>query len=124
MSIPFDQLSPSQQRVVSHTADRLLVMAGPGTGKTEVLTHRIIHLIANQGALPQEILAVTFSRKATKEMQERVFTSIGLLAQDIRFSTLHAESLRLLHGLHGAPRFFVSDAEARMIMQDAIEDTG
>ncbi len=124
MSIPFDRLFPSQQRVISSPADKLLVLAGPGTGKTEVLTHRVIHLIANHGALPQEILAVTFSRKATKEMQKRVADSIGILGEDIRISTLHAESLRLIHILHGAPRFYVSDSEARLLMQDAIEDSG
>jgi len=100
------------------------VLAGPGTGKTEVLAHRIIHLINNYGALPQEILAVTFSRKAATEMRERVAGPLGGVAENIRISTLHAEALRLLHGMHGAPRFFVSDIEARLLMQDAIEDTG
>lgn len=100
------------------------MLAGPGTGKTEVLAHRIIHLISNFGALPQEILAVTFSRKAATEMRERVAGPLGAVAENIRISTLHAEALRLLHGMHGAPRFFVSDMEAHLLMQDSIEDTG
>jgi len=57
-------------------------------------------------------------------MQERVTGPLAALAENIRISTLHAEALRLLHGLHGAPRFFVSDIEARLLMQDAIEDSG
>ena len=100
------------------------MLAGPGTGKTEVLTHRIIHLINSIHALPQEILAVTFSRKAAKEMKDRVSTSLGITAENIRISTLHAESLRILGGAHAASKFFVSDDEARMLMQDAIDDTG
>jgi ATP-dependent DNA helicase UvrD/PcrA len=124
LTVPFESLLPSQKRVVQNPADKLLVLAGPGTGKTEVLAHRIIHLINNFGALPQEILAVTFSRKAATEMRERVAGPLGALAENIRISTLHAEALRLLHGSHGAPHFFVSDLEARLLMQDAIEDTG
>jgi len=124
LSIAYDRLSPSQKRVVSHSANRLLVLAGPGTGKTEVLTHRMIHLINSIHALPQEILAVTFSRKAAKEMKDRVSTSLGEAAENIRISTLHAESLRILGGAHAAAKFFVSDDEARMLMQDAIDDSG
>ncbi len=124
MSIAYDQLSTSQKRVVSHSANKLLVLAGPGTGKTEVLTHRMIHLINSIHALPQEILAVTFSRKAAKEMKDRISTSLGDAAEDIRISTLHAESLRILGGAHSAAKFFVSDEEARMLMQDAIDDSG
>ncbi len=124
MSISYNQLSTSQKRVVSHSARTLLVLAGPGTGKTEVLTHRIIHLINSLHALPQEILAVTFSRKAAKEMKDRVSTSLGVDAENIRISTLHAESLRILGGAHAASKFLASDDEVRMLMQDAIDDTG
>lgn len=124
MSIPYEQLSPSQKRVVSHSATKLLVLAGPGTGKTEVLTHRMIHVINSFHALPQEILAVTFSRKAAKEMTDRVALSLGAVAENIRICTLHAESLRILHAMRAATRFFVSDDEARTLMEDAIEDSG
>jgi len=118
MPVSFEQLFPSQKQVVCHPAKRLLVLAGPGTGKTEVLTHRITYLINKLGASPGEILAIAFSRKAANEMMERMNQ---FDASDIRVSTLHAESLRILHAISQVPSFLVSDAEARMLMQDAIE---
>src|SRR2546430_4325880 len=124
MSVPFDRLSDSQKRVITQSARRLLVLAGPGTGKTEVLTHRIIFLINHEKVLPQEILAVTFSRNAAQGMKNRVAQSIGGNAEAMRISTLHSESLKTLGALGASPRFFVSDDEARMLMRDAIEDCG
>jgi len=124
MSVPFDRLSDSQKRVITQSARRLLVLAGPGTGKTEVLTHRIIFLINHEKVLPQEILAVTFSRNAAQGMKNRVAQSIGGNAEAVRISTLHSESLKTLGALGASPRFFVSDDEARMLMRDAIEDCG
>ena len=124
MSVPFDRLSDSQKRVVTQSARRLLVLAGPGTGKTEVLTHRIIYLINQEKVLPQEILAVTFSRNAAQGMKNRVAQAIRDDAEAVRISTLHSESLKTLGTLGASPRFFVSDDEARMLMRDAIEDCG
>ncbi len=124
MTIPYDQLNDSQRRAVANPAPRLLVSAGPGTGKTEVLAHRIVYMINHWNVLPQEILAVTFSRKAAQEMRERVADLIGEVSKDVRISTLHSESLRMLSGMGAASRFFVSDYEARMLMQDALEDCG
>src|SRR5437016_6687566 len=73
-------LTPEQRLAVEHGAGPLLVVAGAGTGKTHVLTARIVHLITSLAAKPHEILAVTFTERAAAEMQERVDinTPIGL----------------------------------------------
>jgi len=89
-----------------------------------VLTHRIIYLINHEKVLPQEILAVTFSRNAAQGMKVRVGTAISGAAETVRISTLHSESLKTLGAMNASPRFFVSDDEARMLMRDAIEDCG
>ena len=99
MSVPFEQLSPKQKEVIKHNGGALLVLAGPGTGKTEVLTHRISYLINKRNVPPDEILAVTFSRKTATEMVERLKKFLGLEKGESHVSTLHAESLRLLNNI-------------------------
>jgi len=122
MSVSFEGLYAGQKEAVCHSADKVLVLAGPGTGKTEVLTHRIFYLIKQLGASPREILAITFSRKAASEMRQRISGFAGIDTSEVRMSTLHAESLRMLHAIGQAPRFIVSESEARMLVQDAIDD--
>ena len=124
MSIPFDQLSPKQKKVVKHKSGSLLVLAGPGTGKTEVLTHRIAYLITQRNVPPDKILAITFSRKAANEMAERLNKILGLGKAKLRVSTLHAESLRLLNEIGEGRKFLVADDEARLLIKDAAEDLG
>jgi len=124
MSVPFDQLDAKQKQVVRYKGGPLLVLAGPGTGKTEVLTHRIAYLITHMNEQPKEILAVTFSRKATNEMAERLKEFKGLEEAQPRVSTLHAESLRILDGLGRSRKFLVADDEATLLMRDASEDLG
>jgi DNA helicase-2/ATP-dependent DNA helicase PcrA len=89
-------LNPVQLEAVAHLGGPLLVIAGAGSGKTRVLTHRIAHLIRNGGVSPFEILAITFTNKAADEMKARVGKLVGPVAQKMWVSTFHAACVRIL----------------------------
>jgi len=95
MSI-YDTLNPEQKRAVFHDKGPLLILAGAGSGKTRVLTHRIAYLIEEKGVNPFHILAITFTNKAAKEMRERVDKIVGNGAEDIWVSTFHSTCVRIL----------------------------
>src|SRR5436853_611114 len=95
-------LNPVQQEAVLTTEGPLLVIAGAGSGKTRVLTHRVAHLIAAGGVKPNEILAITFTNKAAGEMRTRLETLLGSTARSIWILTFHAACGRILR--REAPR--------------------
>ncbi|MFT4146289.1 MAG: DNA helicase PcrA [Mobilitalea sp.] len=95
MSI-YDTLNPEQKRAVLHDKGPLLILAGAGSGKTRVLTHRIAYLIEERHVNPWNILAITFTNKAAKEMRERVDKIVGFGSEDIWVSTFHSTCVRIL----------------------------
>jgi DNA helicase-2/ATP-dependent DNA helicase PcrA len=96
------ELNEAQREAVLHTEGPLLVVAGAGSGKTRVLTHRVAHLITAVGAQPQEILAITFTNKAAEEMRTRLYDLLGREARGIWILTFHAACGRILR--REAPR--------------------
>lgn len=78
----------------------MLIVAGPGTGKTRTLTHRIAYLCADLGVYPEQCLAITFTRRAAQEMRERLDTLIGPVAEDVTVATFHALGLSILREQH------------------------
>lgn len=95
MSI-YDSLNEEQRRAVEHYKGPLLILAGAGSGKTRVLTHRIAYLMENRGVNPWNILALTFTNKAAGEMRERVDNIVGYGSENIWVSTFHSTCVKIL----------------------------
>src|ERR1044071_3478842 len=112
-------LNPEQQRAVETTEGPLLIQAGAGSGKTKTLTHRIAYIIGSHKATPFNILAVTFTNKAAREMRERLSSLLGQNANDRAFlpymGTFHSICVKLLRrdgSYVGVPTNFIIFDEA------------
>ncbi len=122
-------LNPVQYEAVTHTSGPLLIVAGAGSGKTRVLTHRIAHLIQDEGVSPFEILAITFTNKAADEMKQRVAALVGPVAEKMWVSTFHSACVRILRrdaGRLGFPSSFTiyDQADAQRLTGYVIRDLG
>src|SRR5213083_2812019 len=92
---PLD-LDEDQRRVVDHPGGPLLVLAGPGTGKTTTLVEAIVDRIETRGAKPDEVLALTFSRKAAEQLRDRVTARLGRTMSTTMSSTFHSFAYALI----------------------------
>ncbi len=124
-----DHLNPEQRAAVENTDGPLLVLAGAGTGKTRVLTTRFAHLLLSGRAMPHQVLAVTFTNKAAKEMRERVATIINRPADGLWLGTFHALCARMLrrHAEHVGlkPDFTILDTDDQLrLLKQVMEAAG
>ena len=113
-------LNPPQQQAVQHSVGPLLILAGAGSGKTRVITHRIAHLIQTCGVRPEQILAVTFTNKAAEEMRQRVQQLLGTSTLPLWLSTFHAACARLLRReaevMNLSPQFVIYDTADQLAL--------
>ncbi len=120
-------LNEAQQKAVEHFKGPILVLAGAGSGKTRVLTRRIAHLILKHHVHPEQILAVTFTNKATEEMRERLKDMLGDRATNLWVSTFHSACLKILRRSAtelGYLNDFVvyDDQDSRGVMKQVLKD--
>jgi len=117
---PASGLNPEQLEAVRHTGGPLFVLAGAGSGKTRVITHKIAHLIATVGYRPENIAAVTFTQKAAREMRGRCKALLGDRARGVQVSTFHSLGMRLLREEHSAAElkrgFSILDPESARVL--------
>ncbi len=122
-----DDLNPNQLEAVEHVEGPLLILAGPGSGKTRVITHRIAYLVNVCGVNPYRIAAVTFTNKAAREMRERLVPLLGTAAGELTVSTFHAFCAMVLRregGKIGLDRNFsiFDDSDQISLLKRSIED--
>src|SRR5215831_13367071 len=116
-------LNEAQARAVAALDGPVLVLAGAGTGKTRVLTTRLAHILATRRAFPGELLAVTFTNKAAREMRDRLVAMIGRAAEGVWLGTFHALAARILRrhaeavGLKPSFTILDSDDQLRLLKQ-------
>ena len=127
MSQLLDKMNTQQKEAILTTEGPLLVMAGAGSGKTRVLTHRIAYLMSEKQVSPYNILAITFTNKAAREMKERVEKLIGERGKDVWISTFHSMCVRILRrdiDLIGYDLNFgiLDDADQLSVIKTVMED--
>lgn len=120
-------LNPQQREAVLHTEGPLLVLAGAGSGKTRVLTHRVAYLVDELKVRPSSVLAITFTNKAAKEMKERIYDLVGSQANDIWISTFHSTCVRILRReidkIGFTRNFVIYDADDQLtLIKDCIKE--
>jgi DNA helicase-2/ATP-dependent DNA helicase PcrA len=122
-------LNPAQREAVETIEGPVLIVAGPGSGKTRVIAHRAAYLINVCGISPRRILAVTFTNKAAREMRERIYQLVGRTVEGLTLGTFHATCVRILRteARHiGLDRSFViyDDSDQLSLLRRSIEQLG
>src|SRR5215470_20237150 len=121
------QLNPPQWEAVQHSDGPLLILAGAGSGKTRVITHRIAYLIRLCDVRPEQLLAVTFTNKAAEEMRQRVHQLLGASGLPLWLSTFHSACARLLRreaeALRLSPQFVIYDtADQLSLIKQCVQE--
>lgn len=125
--ISLSGLNPEQREAALHTEGPLLILAGAGSGKTRTLTYRIAHMVDNLGIEARQILGVSFTNKAAREMRERVFTLLGRRkAKGITLATFHSLGVKILkkeiHRLGYHPQFTIYDSSDQLgLIREALK---
>src|SRR5246127_4540091 len=122
-------LNEPQREAVTYPGGPMLILAGAGSGKTRVLTHRIAYLVATDQAKPNEILAITFTNKAAGEMRDRAEVLVGRRVRAMWVMTFHAACARMLRAhadkLGYTRRFTIYDtADSRRVIKRCLDDLG
>ena len=123
------ELNPAQREAVQTIEGPVLIVAGPGSGKTRVIAHRVAYLINVCGISPHRVLAVTFTNKAAREMKERIFSLLGQVVEGLTLGTFHATCARFLRieAQHvGIERSFViyDDSDQISLLKRSLEQVG
>ncbi len=120
-STVIDRLNAEQRRAVNHPGGPLLIIAGPGTGKTRTLTHRIAHLIKETGVSPDNLLAVTFTNKAAAEMRARLKHLMGNPASLPQVATFHSFCFGILNDQKIKPSGIVDEDHRKALISEAVK---
>jgi DNA helicase-2/ATP-dependent DNA helicase PcrA len=123
------ELNPAQREAVEAISGPVLILAGPGSGKTRVITHRVAYLIKVCGVSPRHIMAVTFTNKAAREMEARLYQLVGSSFKDLTLGTFHAICARILRRdgkvIGVDPRFVIYDDDDQLgLLKRALQDIG
>ncbi len=123
------ELNPAQREAVEAISGPVLILAGPGSGKTRVITHRVAYLIKVCGISPRHIMAVTFTNKAAREMEARLYHLVGASLKDLTMGTFHAICARILRrdgeAVGVSPRFVIYDDDDQLgLLKRALQDIG
>lgn len=124
MGVSFEKLNKSQKKAVKTEEQRIFILAGPGTGKTEVLAHRIRFLVKDKNVDPDKILAVTFTTKAAQEMAKRLKEFQDFDPTNVRILTIHGECWKILCQDLSDEMFIAGDDETTTVLKDVFEDLG
>jgi DNA helicase-2/ATP-dependent DNA helicase PcrA len=123
------ELNPAQREAVEAISGPVLILAGPGSGKTRVITHRVAYLIKVCGVSPRHIMAVTFTNKAAREMEARLYQLVGSSFKDLTLGTFHAICARILRRdgkvIGVDSRFVIYDDDDQLgLLKRALQDIG